>query len=133
MGLLRAGSIAGRNDLREIADRVLLSHASRLERSAEALPSLARAALTAERGISVAIIVGDPQDEATRALATRARAALRPEDAAIVARPDTSPVGVDPAWFAGRNSVGGRPTAYVCHGTECSLPVFSPDELAILC
>jgi uncharacterized protein YyaL (SSP411 family) len=133
LGLLRAGSIAGRSDLRDVADRVLRSHAARLERSPEALPSLARAALAAERGISVAIIVGNPQDEATRALAARARALLRPEDAVVVVEPGTSPVGVDPAWISGRNSVGGRPTAYVCHGTECSLPAFSPDELTLLC
>ena len=66
MGLLRAGAIAGRNDLREIADRVLRTHATRLEHSPEALPTFARAALAAERGISVAVIVGDPKDDATR-------------------------------------------------------------------
>jgi len=133
MGLLRAGTIAGRSDLREIADRVLRTHAVRLEHSPEALPTLARAALAAERGISVAIVVGDPKDEATRALAARARAVLRPEDAVLSVEPGTSPVGVDPAWISGRDRVDGRPTAYVCHGTECSLPAHSPDELTALC
>jgi uncharacterized protein YyaL (SSP411 family) len=139
MGLLRAGSIAGRSDLRSLADRVLRSHASRLERAPEALPSLARAALAAERGLSVAVIVGDPEDAATRALAARARAALRPEDAVLVVNPESSvkpgasPIGVDPDWISGRRLVDGRPTAYVCRGTECSLPALSPDELAALC
>jgi len=133
MGLLRAGAIAGRSDLHEIADRVLRTHAVRLEHSPEALPTLARAALAAERGISVAVVVGDPKDEATRALAARARAVLRPEDAVLSVEPGTSPVGVDPAWISGRDRVDGRPTAYVCHGTECSLPAHSPDELTTLC
>jgi uncharacterized protein YyaL (SSP411 family) len=139
MGLLRAGSIADRRDLREIADRVLRTHAARLERSPEALPTLARAALVAERGISVAVIVGDPNDEASRALAGCARAALRPEDAVLVVKPESgaqpgrSPIGVDPAWTSGRISVDDRPTAYLCHGTECSLPAHSADELAPLC
>jgi len=133
LGLLRVAAIAGRSDLLEIAQRVLRTHAARLIRSPEALPTLARAAWVAERGISVAIVVGDPHDEAARALAARARVELRPEDAVIVVAPGTSPVGVDPAWTAGRDSVDGRPTAYVCQRSECSLPAFSPDELALLC
>jgi uncharacterized protein YyaL (SSP411 family) len=139
MGLLRAASIAGRSDLRSLADRVLRSHASHLEHAPEALPSLARAALVAERGLSVAVIVGDPEDAATRALAARARAALRPEDAVLVVNsessvePGASPLGVDPDWISGRRLVDGRPTAYVCRGVECSLPALSPDELVALC
>jgi uncharacterized protein YyaL (SSP411 family) len=139
MGLLRAASIAGRSDLRGLADRVLRTHASRLERSPEALPTLARAALAAERGLSVALIVGDPEHAATRALAARARAALRPEDAVLVvppesgAKPGASPIGVDPHWISGRQLVDGQPAAYVCRGVECSLPALSPDELTTLC
>ena len=139
MGLLRVGSLAGRSDLRSLADRVLRTYASRLEHSPEVLPTLARAALVAERGLSVAVIVGDPEDAATRALATRARAALRPEDAVLVVQPEsrvkpgTSPIGVDPHWITGRELVNDRPTAYVCRGVECSLPALSPDELTALC
>jgi hypothetical protein len=146
MGLLRAASIAGRSDLRSLADRVLQTHASRLEHSPEALPTLARAALAAERGLSLALIVGNPEDAATRALAERARTALRPEDAVLVVQPelsgkpsessrepDSSPIGVDPNWISGRELVDGQPAAYVCRGVECSLPALSPDELTTLC
>jgi len=139
MGLLRAGAIAGRSDLRNLADRVLATYAARLERSPETLPTLTRAALVAERGLSVAVIVGNSEDAATRALAARARTALRPEDAVLVVQPDSSggphasPIDVDPQWIAERRLVDGRPTAYVCRGTECSLPALSPDELATLC
>jgi hypothetical protein len=146
MGLLRAASIAGRSDLRSLADRVLQTHASRLEHSPEALPTLARAALAAERGLSLALIVGNPEDAATRALAERARTALRPEDAVLVVQPElsgkpsessrepnSSPIGVDPNWISGRELVDGQPAAYVCRGVECSLPALSPDELTTLC
>jgi uncharacterized protein YyaL (SSP411 family) len=153
MGLLRAASIAGRSDLRSLAERVLRTHASHLERMPEGLPTLARAALAAERGLSLALIVGDPEDAATRALAARARADLRPEDAVLVvqpefnvkpgessvkpsesgAKPGASPIGVDPHWISGRELVDGQPAAYVCRGVECSLPALSPDELTALC
>ena len=107
-------------------------------------PTLARAALTVERGLSVAVIVGDPEDAATQALAARARATLRPEDAVLVVKTESnvkpgessvepSRSGVDPHWISGRELVNGQPAAYVCRGVECSLPALSPDELATLC
>jgi uncharacterized protein YyaL (SSP411 family) len=133
LGLLRAAAIGGRNDLRRVADGVFRTHAFALERSPAAFPTLARAALVAERGLSVAVIVGDPEDAATRGLADCARRALRPEDAVIVARPDAPPANVDPHWLQGRKPVDARPTAYVCRGVECSLPALTADELGPLC
>jgi hypothetical protein len=133
LALLRVSSIAGRSDLREIAQRVLRSHSAHLERSPEALPTLARAALVAERGICVAVIVGNPHAAATRALAARARVALRPEDAVLSVQPGELPIGVDRHWIVGRKPLNDRATAYVCRGTECSPPALSPDELAAIC
>jgi hypothetical protein len=133
LGLVRAAAIGGRSDLRHVADSVFRTHAFLLERSPAAFPTLARAALVAERGLSVAVIVGDSEDPATRALAECARRTLRPEDATIVAQPDAPPAHVDPHWLQGRKPVEGRPTAYVCRGVECSLPALSADELEPLC
>ncbi len=139
LGLLRAASISGRDELRALAERVLAAHAWRLQRAPEALPTMARAALVAEGGLALAVIVGDPDAEPTRALAAHARGALRPEDAVLVVQPgrtgepDSAPTGVDPSWIRGRKPVDGRPTAYVCRGVECSLPALSPDDLATLC
>jgi len=96
----------------------------------EAFPTLARAALLAERGGSLALIAGDPTDPAAQALAARARRVLGPDDAVIVAAPGTPPAHVDASWLAGRGPVDGRPAAYVCHGTTCSLPITKPEDLA---
>ena len=108
---------------------MIREHAFALERAALGYPTLLRAAVIAERGTSVAVVIGDPADAATHALAQRARLALAPEDAVIVAAPGSAPPGLDAAWLAGRGLVGGRPAAYVCHGTECSLPVTDPAAL----
>jgi uncharacterized protein YyaL (SSP411 family) len=141
IGLLRAAALAGRADWMRIAERVLRAHAFAIERLPEAFPTLARAAALLERGPSVAVVIGDPSDPATRALAQRARAILDPEDAVIlatVAAPEAGPPrlqaapGLDPSWLAGREAVGGRPTAYVCRGASCSLPVTDPESLARL-
>jgi hypothetical protein len=134
LGLLRMAALAGRDDLRRTAERVLRTHAFVLERAPAAYPTLARAALAAERGLSCAVVVGQPGDPRTRALALRARRSLAPEDAVLVVAPGASaPAGVDPSWLAGRETVGGVPTAYVCRGTVCSLPATTPEALVPLC
>jgi uncharacterized protein YyaL (SSP411 family) len=130
LGLLRAASLAGREDWRRVFDRILGSHAAVLERAPEAFPTLARAALAADRGLRVAVVVGEPHDEATIALSARARRVFPPEDAVVVAAPgDAAPPGLDPSWLAGRTAEAGRATAYVCQGAACSLPITDPAAL----
>jgi len=131
LGLLRVADLAGRADLRRIAERVIQAHASLLERAPHAFPTLARAALAAERGFSVAVIVGAPSYPATRALAARARRVLDPADAVVVAAPGAAPpAGLAPSWLAGRDPQGGRPTAWICRGVTCSLPIVDEGALA---
>ena len=36
------------------------------------------------------------------------------------------PVGVAADWLEGRAPVGETPTAFICHGTRCSLPITDP-------
>jgi len=133
LGLVRAAALSGREDLARIATRVLRTHAFVLDRAPESEPTLARAALLAERGVSVAVVAGDPEAAATRALAARARVALAPDDGVVVVRPGApAPPGLDPAWLAGREPVRGQPTAWVCRGVVCSLPATHPDEIAAL-
>jgi len=131
LGLLRVAALSGRDDLRRTAERVLRSHAFVLERAPAAYPTLARAACWAERGLAAAVVVGDPGDARTRALALRARRLLAPEELVLVCAPGApTPSGVDPAWLAGREPAAGAPAAFVCRGTTCSLPVTEPAALA---
>jgi hypothetical protein len=132
LGLLRVAALAGRDDLRRTAERVLRTHAFVLERAPAAYPTLARAACWAERGLSGAVVVGDPEDPRTQALALRARRGLAPEELVIVAAPgDPTPAGVDASWLAGRTPVAGAPAAYLCRGTVCSLPVTTPEAFVL--
>jgi uncharacterized protein YyaL (SSP411 family) len=130
LGLLRAATLAGSEPLARVAERVLRTHAFALERAAVAFPTLVRAAAWAERGLAVAVVVGEPGDPATQALALAARRGLSPDEAVVVAAPGAPPPpGLDPTWLAGRGLAGGRPAAYVCRGTTCSLPMTDPAEL----
>ena len=49
----------------------------------------------------------------------------------IVAAPGAPPAGVDPSWLADRGPVDGRPAAYLCRGTTCSLPIVEPEDLSV--
>jgi uncharacterized protein YyaL (SSP411 family) len=132
LGLARAAALSGREDLRRTAERVLRTHAYVVEQVPHAHPTLLRAALWLESGPSVAVVSGDPEDAATRALARAARRRLAPDEAVVVTRPGAAPPpGLDPAWLEGR-SAPDRPTAWVCRGTTCSLPAHEPEAVAPL-
>jgi uncharacterized protein YyaL (SSP411 family) len=131
LGLIRAAQLSGSHALQSIAERVIESYAPELERVPQAFPTLLRAVALLSRGVSLAIIVGDPKMPDTGALALRARRSLLPDDAVAVVAPGAgAPRGVDPRWLEGREPVDGKATAYVCRGTQCSLPITDPEDLA---
>ncbi len=132
LGLLRVATLTARDDLRKLAERVLATHGIALERTPDAFPTLARAALYSERGGSVAIVIGPLDAATTRELAAAARRALDPEDAVVVMAPGEMPEGVAATWFEGREARDGQPTAYVCRGFTCSMPTFDPDAITPL-
>ena len=109
---------------------MIRTHSFILEQAPHAHPTLLRGVALATRGFVVAVIVGDPAAAPTRALAERARLVLRPEDAVLVRDPDGAvPQGLAASWFEGRGTLDGKPAAYVCHGTTCSLPTSDPAAL----
>jgi uncharacterized protein YyaL (SSP411 family) len=132
VGLLRAATLSGRAGFRATAERVLRTHAFALERAPHGLPTLARAGAWAERGLAVAVVIGADADPRTDALARAARRALAPEDVVLVAAPGSASPLLDPTWLRGKALAEGAPAAYLCRGTECSLPVTEPSELALL-
>ncbi len=132
LGLLRVAALTGREGLRRIVEQTLRTHAYAAQRSPLAYPTLLRAAALAERGVSVAVIVGAADDPARGRLASRARRALAPQDAVVELAPGERPAALDPSWLTGREPVEGRATAWVCRGTACSLPVTDPEALSPL-
>ena len=132
LGLVRLDGLSenANSDRATFIERALAEQALAIERAPHAFPTLLRAVALQTRGLSVAVIVGDPSDPKTAALASRARRVLRPEDAVVVSAPGAAPAnGVAASWLAGRTAADGRPTAYVCLGSSCSLPVQEPAEL----
>jgi uncharacterized protein YyaL (SSP411 family) len=130
LGLTRLAALSHSEEIDSFVSAAISEQGLYLERAAHAFPTLLRAVALRSRGLSVAIVVGDPEQEATRALAERARRVLRPDDAVVVVAPGESPpTGIAEEWLAGRAAIDDRPTAYVCRGTACSLPIHEPAEL----
>ncbi|WP_231920201.1 thioredoxin domain-containing protein [Microlunatus soli] len=71
-------------------------------------------------------VVGDPDDPPARSMADRARRVAPAGSVVVLGRPDADGVPL----LAGRTMIDGKPTAYVCHGFVCRLPV--TDEEAML-
>ena len=116
-----------------MAERIIAGQAPLIERSPHAVPTLLRAVALGERGLSVAVIRGEPHDPQTQALATRARRVLLPDDGVVVLAPGAvRPVGVGAEWLRGREAEKDRATAWICQGTRCSLPTHDPRAIAPL-
>ncbi len=81
------------------------------------------------RGTQV-IVIGDPDDPLTRALLGAARKSANRLGIVTLVRPDQ--VLADGHIAAGKGMVDGKPAAYVCVGTTCSLPVTDRTALADL-
>jgi uncharacterized protein YyaL (SSP411 family) len=73
-------------------------------------------------------VIGDPASAPAQALLAQARQGYHPERI-LAAAPLPLPPG-SPPLLADRPMLEGRPTAYVCEGFLCQLPVTTPEELA---
>ena len=80
-------------------------------------------------GATEVVVVGRRDDEATDALWRVVAERYLPHRTLARVDPDAAE---RPALARDRPAVGGRPTAYVCHGFACSAPVHEPHALRAL-
>jgi uncharacterized protein len=124
--LLRLGALTGEARYRETAERAIGTVTSYLARYPTGFANWLSATHLAVEGIDELAIVGDPADLATRSLAAVASDGFRPNIVlAVAADPAASSIPL----LAGRESIDGRPTAYLCHDFACRLPVTDPAAL----
>jgi hypothetical protein len=125
--LLKLAAFSGSQAYRERAD-ASLRLVSRLAVSYPAAfgawLSAADFALGATRQVA---IVGNLSDPRTRALLARVRARHRPN--LVLAASALPPAPGSPALLEQRSMLAGKPTAHVCTGFVCQLPVTHPEEL----
>ncbi|HEY9287855.1 MAG TPA: thioredoxin domain-containing protein [Candidatus Dormibacteraeota bacterium] len=125
--LLRAGRLLGEERWLAIGRRVLARLAPTAAKAPQAFGRLL-AALDFELGRPAELaVIGEARDPATLQLLEVARTRYLPNRLLAASR------GADGAGIpllAGRHSIGGRPTAFLCEGFVCQTPTTDPAELA---
>jgi hypothetical protein len=122
--LLRLAALTGETRYAAAAEAALAGVAPYLERYPTGFANWLSAAQLAANGIVELAIVGEPADPATAALLAVAREGGRDD---IVLAVSADPAGSQVPLLADRVALDGRPTAYVCRGFVCRLPVTATD------
>ncbi|NIP57874.1 MAG: thioredoxin domain-containing protein [Gemmatimonadetes bacterium] len=126
--LLRGALVLARDDWRGVAGRALAREAGAVERYPLAFGSLLSALdFRLSAPVEVAI-VGDPAEEATRTLLRTVHARYLPRKAVVGLLPGEK-APLESPLFAGRETLDGRPTGYVCRNYACRRPATDPGEL----
>ncbi len=124
--LLRLAAWTGEGSYRDAAERAMRTVVPFVVRYPTGFAQwLSAMDLALAPAIEVAI-VGSPDDAATAALLAEVRRGYRPNQVVSVA---ADPAASAVPLLADRVSLDGRPTAYVCRGFVCRLPVTEPAAL----
>jgi len=126
--LLRFAAYGDRLEWRSAAEEMLASMRDTLLRYPTAFAQWLCAADFAAGPEHEVAILGSPDDPRTRTLMKELWSAYRPR--LVAGASDHPPAASSPALLADRPLVNDAPTAYVCTGLVCLLPVNSPEEMA---
>ncbi|MCC7272287.1 MAG: thioredoxin domain-containing protein [Alphaproteobacteria bacterium] len=125
--LARLHALTGEARYRDRADAVVGAFAGAVTRNFFPLATLLNAAAFLQRPLQV-VIVGDPADPRTQALVRAVLDRSLPDRVLTILRPGATLPAGHPAH--GKTAVDGAPTAYVCAGPVCTLPLRDPAALA---
>ncbi len=126
--LLRLAAFTGEGRFRTAAEEALGLVVGLVERYPTAFAQWLVAMDLAARPMDEIALVGAPDDPQLAALLRVVRGRFRPQAVLAAARPEATPGSAVPL-LRERPQLGGRATAYVCHGFACQRPVTSPEEL----
>ncbi len=118
--------LTGEAKFRERAEEVIAAFAGELQRNLFGLATLLDGAEILERAVQI-VIVGDRKNAGTQALIRAVNEAALPTKVLLVVANGAELPESHPA--AGKGSLGGRATLYLCEGTTCSLPLSHLDAL----
>jgi uncharacterized protein len=127
--LLRLAVLVDNEQYRREATRVILTLKDAMAQQPTGFGRMLSALHTLLHPSQEIAIVGDPADEATRALLAQVRQRYLPTTVLALKQPDAAtmlPLLTD------RGLVNGQPAAYVCENYACKLPVTTAEALAQL-
>jgi uncharacterized protein YyaL (SSP411 family) len=118
--------LTGEDAYRRRAEDVIRAFSGALESDAFALATLINEADLLTRAAQT-VVIGRDGDSETEALLTAARTAPQPN--LVLSRIDPDAALPDGHPAQGKTQVDGKPTAYVCFGPVCSLPLTDAEAL----
>jgi len=124
--LVRLHYLTGQTALRDKAQSVLHAFAGEVESNAFGLGTILFASGLLADAVQITII-GHKDDDATAALRAAAFQADTPARIVMTTAPSDTLPPTHPAH--GKTRIENQPTAYVCRGPVCSLPVTTPEQL----
>ena len=125
--LLKLAAYEGRSDWRRLAEKMISSNLGMMLRYPSAFAQWWCAAdFALGPGYELAVL-GDPDDVATQALLQPLWRDYHPR--LVLAASAYPPQAGSPALLNDRPLLNGKPTAYVCQGFVCQLPVNKPEEM----
>ncbi|XP_004932487.1 spermatogenesis-associated protein 20 isoform X1 [Bombyx mori] len=134
--LLRFAAYADKSDPqnsgekeREMAKKILVAFAKRLNDSPTALPEMMSALMFYSDSPTQVLISGGRSDPRTLEMVRAVRTRLLPGRVLCVADPADTPAGMSDILLHRVRSAGDVPTAYVCRRYACSLPVTDVKQL----
>ncbi|MEE8519268.1 MAG: thioredoxin domain-containing protein, partial [Dehalococcoidia bacterium] len=127
--LLRLSVLSGNEEYREKAATLLASNALLAGQHPQAFGNWLRVMEMYLSEPSEVALLGDPADDATKAMMRAVHGRYLPNLTVIGLDPSESLPFASPL-LTQRGQVGGRATAYVCSNYVCALPTADPKELA---
>ena len=125
--LLRLAAFTGESRYRDAAERALSTVTPYTARYPTAFAMWLQAIDLALAPVAEVAIVGDPRNEATRALLAEAAGGYAPNRVVALRLPEATETAIP--LLEDRAMLKDRPTAYVCRGFSCRLPVTDPEAL----
>lgn len=123
IALLKLAAITGSGEFRSAADRTLEFFSPRLREMPQAVPWMLQAVVFASTEPHRAVIAGDPADPETRRLLQAAHSVYQTHRVILGT---TGPVEPFARTLTTRD---GKPTAWICTGTECLPPAHDPADV----
>ena len=127
--LLRLAALTGEDRYRVAAERAIGTLGPLLERHPTAFAQWLCALAVAHAPSTEVAIVGEAESAALRALVVAVDRGYHPFR---VQASSATPAASSVPLLSGRFALDGRPTAFVCHGFACRLPVTEPEALEAL-
>ena len=133
MSLMRLGTILDRPDLWQKAEQTLKLFEPMLREMPSGFGQMLCGLDTFTRRPVEIVLVGDPEDSATKDLLKTAYRRLPSSRVIVLADPDKrEDLARRIPLLSDKKAINGRPTAYVCRSSVCSAPVTTDTQLQAL-